>query len=90
MANNNLVDFVEIYVDTAGEYRWRAKSNNGKIVASSGEGYQSYAHAHFVVDELFPEAEVRNISFMPPTDIEDTSAETLAEEHDDVPDYEGE
>jgi uncharacterized protein YegP (UPF0339 family) len=29
----------EIYKDTKGEYRWRAK-RNGRIVAESGEGYK--------------------------------------------------
>jgi len=29
----------EIYKDKAGEYRWRLKATNGKIVADSGEGY---------------------------------------------------
>lgn len=30
---------VEIYKDRAGEYRWRARARNGRIVADSGEGY---------------------------------------------------
>lgn len=29
----------EFYKDRAGEYRWRLKSTNGRIVADSGEGY---------------------------------------------------
>ncbi|GAB7093281.1 hypothetical protein JCM30237_04330 [Halolamina litorea] len=29
----------ETYEDDAGEYRWRLKSGNGRIVADSGEGY---------------------------------------------------
>lgn len=28
-----------IYQDDAGEWRWRLKSSNGRIVADSGEGY---------------------------------------------------
>lgn len=33
------------YVDVAGEWRWRLKSGNGRIVADSGEGYQRHANA---------------------------------------------
>ncbi len=31
----------EIYRDTAGEYRWRLLSKNGRILADSGQGYAS-------------------------------------------------
>lgn len=34
-----MTDTVEIYKDDAGEYRWRRVSENGRIVATSGEGY---------------------------------------------------
>jgi uncharacterized protein len=30
-----------IYKDSTGEWRWRLKAANGKIVADSGEGYPS-------------------------------------------------
>jgi len=30
----------EMYKDTAGEYRWRLRAPNGKIIADSGEGYE--------------------------------------------------
>jgi uncharacterized protein YegP (UPF0339 family) len=33
----------EVYKDTAGQWRWRLKAANGKIVASSGEGYANKA-----------------------------------------------
>lgn len=36
----------KIYTDTRGEYRWRLKAANGKIVADSGEGYISKQGAH--------------------------------------------
>jgi uncharacterized protein YegP (UPF0339 family) len=29
----------EVYKDKAGEFRWRLKSSNGQIIATSGEGY---------------------------------------------------
>lgn len=32
---------IEPYIDQAGEYRWRLKSRNGRIVADSAEGYTS-------------------------------------------------
>lgn len=31
----------EIYRDSAGEYRWRFRADNGNIVADSGQGYSS-------------------------------------------------
>lgn len=31
----------EVYQDKAGEWRWRLKAENNKIVADSGEGYNS-------------------------------------------------
>ena len=34
----------EVYVDGKSEFRWRLWSKNDKIVADSGEGYQSKQH----------------------------------------------
>lgn len=30
-----------IYKDSAGEWRWRLKAVNGRIIADSGEGYST-------------------------------------------------
>jgi hypothetical protein len=35
----------EFYRDTAGDYRWRVWSVNGRILADSGEGYRRKAGA---------------------------------------------
>lgn len=32
---------IEIYKDSRGEWRWRLRSRNGKIVADCGEGYKT-------------------------------------------------
>lgn len=32
-------DRIHVYVDAAGEYRWKRVAPNGKTVADSGEGY---------------------------------------------------
>lgn len=32
---------IEVYVDKAGEHRWRARADNGQIVATGGEGYKN-------------------------------------------------
>jgi uncharacterized protein YegP (UPF0339 family) len=29
----------EVYTSSNGEYRWRLKSGNGQVIATSGEGY---------------------------------------------------
>jgi uncharacterized protein YegP (UPF0339 family) len=31
----------ELYEDSAGDYRWRLRHENGNIIADSGEGYAS-------------------------------------------------
>ncbi len=31
----------ELFADKRGEYRWRLKASNGKIIADSGEGYKN-------------------------------------------------
>lgn len=35
----------ELYIDKAGEYRWRLRHQNGQIIADSGEGYTTKANA---------------------------------------------
>lgn len=37
---------VEFYSDASGEVRWRFKAANGRIVATSGEGYSSKSKAN--------------------------------------------
>lgn len=32
---------VEMYKDTAGKWRWRAKASNGRIIGASTEGFSS-------------------------------------------------
>lgn len=32
---------VVVYKDAAGQWRWRLKAKNGRIVADSGEGYKT-------------------------------------------------
>ncbi len=39
----------EIYQDVAGDYRWRFQSNNGKILAVSGEGYINRANCEHAI-----------------------------------------
>lgn len=59
--DNELVDWVEIYEDANGEFRWRAKSNNGKEIAGSGEGYENRFHAENMAIGLFPGKKVKHI-----------------------------
>lgn len=40
-----MTDVVEVYKDERGEWRWHRKSENGLIVATSGEGYIRRSHA---------------------------------------------
>lgn len=32
-----------IYIDSAGEFRWRYQASNTKVIADSGEGYKNLA-----------------------------------------------
>ena len=41
-----------IYQDHAGEWRWRLKSANGRIIADSAEGYTSKAGARRALDTV--------------------------------------
>jgi len=42
----------EVYVDNSKESRWRAKTSNGQIVASSSQGYKSKADCEKAIDEI--------------------------------------
>lgn len=35
----------ELYLDRAGEFRWRLMHQNGQLIADSGEGYTTKANA---------------------------------------------
>jgi len=32
---------VQTYIDKAGEYRWRLRARNGRVIADCGEGYRN-------------------------------------------------
>lgn len=38
-------DKFHLYIDEAGEHRWRRVAPNGEVVADSGEGYEHKADA---------------------------------------------
>ena len=42
----------ELYKSSNGEFRWRLKSGNGQIIATSGEGYTSKSGAQNGIDAL--------------------------------------
>ena len=49
------------FKDTAGNWRWHLKANNGRIIADSGEGYESLTgvrEAAQRVKDLAPNAEI--------------------------------
>lgn len=51
----------QIYVDKAGEHRWRFVADNGEPIADSGEGYKNKSdceHAIQLVKTLASEAPV--------------------------------
>ena len=38
-------DYLEVYEDTAGAWRWRLKAGNHRVIATSGESFASAANA---------------------------------------------
>lgn len=51
-----------MYVDAAGKWRWRLFAGNERIIADSGQGYQSQRdceHGVQLVKQLAPTAEVK-------------------------------
>lgn len=38
-------DTVTVYRDKTGDWRWRRVAANGRVVATSGEGYRNRTHA---------------------------------------------
>jgi uncharacterized protein len=42
----------EIYADTGGHHRWRAKARNGQNVGSGGEGFESKSNAQRAADNV--------------------------------------
>ena len=43
---------VEVYEDKGGEFRWRLKATNGRIIADGGEGYSSRSKAKRAVNTV--------------------------------------
>lgn len=52
-------DFVEVFKDDAGEYRWHRKAGNGEILSDSGEGYVDGHYAVKVASRLNMGVEIR-------------------------------
>jgi len=56
--------YFELYKDARGQWRWRLKASNGKVVADSGEGYvskQSAQEGITLVKTYAPGAAVREL-----------------------------
>ena len=62
---DQFVDFIELYRDVKQGWRWRAKSNNGQIVADSSEAYVNRDDAEEAAKEIFPNNEIRTFDEAP-------------------------
>ena len=51
----------ELYKSSNGEFRWRLKSGNGQIIATSGEGYTSKSGAQNGIDAVKRDAAAATI-----------------------------
>ena len=55
----------EVYPDKSGQWRWRFRANNGRIVADSGEGYANKSDCENgikVVKNEAPNADIVQVS----------------------------
>jgi len=41
---------IELYRDGRGEWRWRLRASNGRILVDSGEGYRRRASVHRAIE----------------------------------------
>lgn len=46
----------ELYRDNRSNFRWRLRAKNGKLIASSGEGYKAKAACQRAIDLIMNEA----------------------------------
>lgn len=58
---DQVVDFVDVYQDAKGHYRWRARAGNGEIVGDSAEGYTSVRHTKRMAKAMFASAKIRYV-----------------------------
>jgi uncharacterized protein YegP (UPF0339 family) len=60
------VEMFKVYRDRAGEWRWRLRAANGRIVADSGEGYSSRTNAERAVQTFRALVETAQVRVAPP------------------------
>jgi uncharacterized protein len=53
----------EVYRDKAGEYRWRAQTANGRVIADSGESYVNLVDAEWALSLLRDHAMEANVEY---------------------------
>ena len=54
----------QVYKDDLGEYRWRLRAENNKIIADSAEGYhnkEDCMHGIHLVRDIAPEVDIENL-----------------------------
>jgi uncharacterized protein YegP (UPF0339 family) len=55
---SNKVASVEVFKGGDGQWRWRSKAHNGRIISSSGEGYEHKKYAHDIAAAIFKDAPI--------------------------------
>ncbi|WP_247728492.1 DUF1508 domain-containing protein [Halovivax limisalsi] len=60
----------EVEADSAGEYRWRLRHDNGNIIGDSGEGYASRSNAQRSIDRIRETAGSASYLWFDPTGFE--------------------
>ncbi len=60
MTDHRLTDYVKIFRDEAGEWRWSRHAANHERIAISGEGYLNRHHAQTMAETLNPDITIRS------------------------------
>lgn len=55
----------EIFLDSYQEWRWRLRARNGRIIASSAEGYKNKTHCEHMVKEIKCLALFAKVKYLP-------------------------
>jgi len=53
-----------VYKDNRGEWRWRLRASNGRIIADSGEGYKNKQDCEHGIDLVKKEAPDAKIVYL--------------------------
>lgn len=54
----------EVYYDVSNDWRWRLRATNGKIIATSGEGYENKGDCEHEIRKIKGGAHLATIEYV--------------------------